>query len=201
MLTFQIQLLISYVCPQSDIIITWVHWLSHSLLAYCKYSPYLQTFKEPGGPVQQIGGLSYRAAMLGNRFLGSLKGLQIWLCTSCPCSATCQSTKRPPIFLGKIFAQSQLWGMVFVSKFMRIDVLAEALLLCCCCCCVPYIAVLLVQLLLLLAAVATGVLVVGGQVAGSTGGPIQRAPRRTVPVEVRAHLVHTWHVSKHVLSK
>jgi len=80
--------------------------------------------------------------------------------------------------------------MVCVLKFMRIDVLAEALLLSCCCCCVPYM--LLVQLLLLLAVVATGVLlVVGGQVAGSTGGPIQRAPRRTVPVEVRAHLVHT----------
>ncbi len=71
---------------------------------------------------------------------------------------------------------------------MRVDVLAEALLLSCCCCCVPYM--LLVQLLLLLAAVATGVLlVVGGQVAGSTGGPVQRTPRRTVPVEVRAHLV------------
>jgi hypothetical protein len=80
--------------------------------------------------------------------------------------------------------------MVCVLKFMRIDVLAEALLLSCCCCCVPYIVVLLVQLpLLLLAVVATGVLVVGGQVAGSTGGPVQqRAPRRTVPVEVRAHL-------------
>jgi hypothetical protein len=78
--------------------------------------------------------------------------------------------------------------MVCVLKFMRIDVLAEALLLCCCCCCcVPYIAVLLVQLLL--AVVATGVLVVGGQVAGSTGGPVQLTPRRTVPVKVRVHLV------------
>ncbi len=81
--------------------------------------------------------------------------------------------------------------MVCVLKFMRIDVLAEALLLsCCCCCCVPYMV--LIQLLLLLAVVATGELVVGGQVAGSTGGPVQqRAPCRTVPVEVCVHLVRT----------